>query len=279
MPHGSAAGGGRFGAYGLWLKGVGPELLVPAERDWPELELVRRIGRAEYSIDRLSDTSAEVALAAGGGIFVERRPSRATFTTPSPITDVALTHPYLGTASAVVAYWCGRETFHAGAFIAGGGAWAVLGDREAGKSSLLASLALAGHPIVSDDVLVVEDRHVFAGPRSVDLRETAARALGAGKGIGVVGARERWRLELGAVEPVAPLRGWIFLAWGDEVAANGVPAAKVLTRLAAQRVMRVPPREPASLLRLSGLPAWELQRPRDWGQLQPAAECLLARVA
>ena len=278
MPHGSAAGDGRFGAYGLCVKGIGPELLVPAEHDWPELELVRRIGRPEYPIDRISETRAEVGLEAGGGILVERRPSRATFTTPSPLTDVGLIHPYLGTASAVVAYWCGREAFHAGGFIAGGGAWAVLGEREAGKSSLLASLALAGHAIVSDDVVVVEERNVFAGPRSLDLREAAATALRAGTRIGVVGARERWRLQLATVDSVAPLQGWIFLAWGDDITAHRVRAADVLTRLAAQRVMRIPPREAASLLRLAGLPAWELRRPRDWGQLQLVAECLLARV-
>ncbi len=37
----------------------------------------------------------------------------------------------------------------------------------------------------------------------------------------MTGARERWRLQLGATTSTATLRGWVFLAWGDEIDARG----------------------------------------------------------
>ena len=37
--------------------------------------------------------------------------------------------------------WLGREGFHGGGIVAGGGVWAVLGHKTAGKSTMLAYLA------------------------------------------------------------------------------------------------------------------------------------------
>ena len=233
----------------------------------------------DFREDRVSDDRAELALESGGGIVVERDPARATYTVPFPLDDADLVHPYLGSAAAIVAYWVGREIFHAGGFVAGDGAWAVLGEREAGKSSLLAWLAHVGQPVLSDDIVVVEDGHAYAGPRSIDLRETAAEALETGMPLGVVGARERWRLELEQVAPSAPLVGWIFLSWGPELMLERLRGGEVLTRIAAQRAVRLPPAEPATLLRLSGLPAWELRRPQSWHLLEPAGELLLERLS
>ena len=279
MPGRSEPAEDRLGAYGLAIRGIESHLLVRADSDWRPFELLRRVGRCGFEYDRVSRSRAELVLESGGGIVIERGPSRATFTTPVPIDDAALVHPYLGTAAAIVAHWDGREVFHAGAFVANGGGWAVLGDREAGKSTMLAGLATAGHGVLSDDIVVVAHGTVFAGPRSIDLRETSATALQAGVELGVVGARERWRLELGQVMAVAPLYGWVFLAWGDEIAVTRLRASEVLLRLTAHRAVRLPPPDPAELLRLSVLPAWELVRPRDWGQLRAAADSLLAEIA
>ena len=99
--------------------------------------------------------------------------------------------------AALAARWLRRESFHAGAVVVEGGAWAILGDKEAGKSSTLAHLALNGYTVLSDDVLVLERGSVFAGPRCIDLRAEPARRLGAREPLAVVGMRERFRIELG----------------------------------------------------------------------------------
>jgi hypothetical protein len=135
-----------------------------------------------------------------------------------------LVHPHLAPGAAVLARWLGRETLHAGAVLAGGGAWAMLGDRESGKSSTLDWLAAHGHPVLADDLLVLDGSDVLAGPRCIDLRADAAQRLGAGEPLGVVGTRERWRLRLGPLASSAPLRGWGILDWGDDVAVEPVRA-------------------------------------------------------
>ena len=278
MP-GARSTGSRLGAYGFSLRGISSSLLVRARATWPELELVQQVGRAEFRISRVSRDKAEIPFETGGGVLVERAPARATFTVPTPLADAELVHPYLGTAAAIASYWRGQEIFHAGAFVAGGGAWAVLGERQSGKSSLLAWLELSGRPVVSDDIVVVDHGIVFAGPRSVDLRESAAAELGVGKLLGVVGARERWRLALGPVDEELELRGWILLSWGDTFALKQFGGGDLLTRLAGQRAVRLPPEDPGELLRLSVLPAWELQRPRDWKELPRAGQLLLAELS
>ncbi len=67
----------------------------------------------------------------------------------------------------------GRRSFHTGAFVASGGAWGILGGRDDGKSTMLAWLAVHGHEIVCDDVLIVGQGDALAGPRCIDLRQSA----------------------------------------------------------------------------------------------------------
>jgi hypothetical protein len=194
------------------------------------------------------------------------------------VPDAAIVHPLLGVAVVVPAFWLGRESFHAGAFVLDGGVWAVIADREAGKSSLIASLALAGIPIVCDDTLVLEGATALAGPRSVDLREPAAIALGAGEPLGRVGDRDRWRFALGPVAPELPLRGWITLRWDDQVSVTHVRGSERLRRIAAHRgfLLRAP--DPAWLIELSSLPVLEFARPRRWDAAAPATELLLEEL-
>jgi hypothetical protein len=159
--------------------------------------------------------------------------------------------------------------------VAGGGVWAVVGDREAGKSSTLAWLARAGVDVLCDDMLIVDGDRPLAGPRSIDLRADAAEHLGAGEPIGMTGARDRWRLRLGPTSPRPVLGGWVFLAWGERIGARALPGPERLARLAAERALRLPPARPDALLELTSLPAWELSRPRGWESLPAAADLLL----
>ncbi|HEX2044597.1 MAG TPA: hypothetical protein VHF23_03090, partial [Gaiellaceae bacterium] len=231
--------GPRRGAYGLALRGLdrAGELLVPAPASWPVLDVLAQQGSETPAADVITERRAELGLAAGGRIHVEREPLRAVFETPAPLADGELVHPYLGSAAVVAAFWFGWESFHAGAVVVEGGAWAVLGEREAGKSSLLAWLALTGVDVAADDVLVVDGATVFAGPRAVDLRREPAARFGAGEYLGRVGARERWRLQLGPVAPELRLRGWIFLVWGERVEARRLAGGSRVLELARQRAI------------------------------------------
>ena len=267
------------GAYGLRLENAegARALLVPASPEWPRLRIQRRIGQGDAETDWLSDRAALIKLQNGGEISIDRERGVSTFVLPRRVGTAELVHPLLAPVAAVMAYWLGRESFHASGFVASGGIWGLLGDRGSGKSTTVARLALEGVPIACDDLLVVEDGVAFVGPRSVDLRREAAEYLGVGEALGVVGARERWRMRLGAAAQDR-LAGWIFLAWGQRVEAVRVPPAERLPRLHANRGVNVPPQNVGTLLDLAALPSWELRRPPGWSSLPDAVECLLETV-
>jgi hypothetical protein len=263
-------------------------LLVPARPDWQCFELARRVEHVSIRTDQLEDwhaaaelddEQATIALRNGGSILIERAKARAVFTMPRWPSDEELVHPYSAPLAAVAAHWLGRESLHAGAFVHNGGAWGLVGDRRSGKSSTLAWLALHEGTILCDDVLVVDGPTAFAGPRAIDLRSETARYLDAGDPLGVVGARERWRLELDPVEPEVPLRGWIVLKWGTQFEISRVPPSQRLTALFGHRTLGVPPSRPEALIELASLPIWELKRPRRERSLADAARRLVDLVA
>ena len=177
-------------------------------------------------------------------------------------------HPHLAPVAAIAARWRRQESFHAGAVILGDGAWAVMGAKGSGKSSLLAWLALSGHPILTDDLLVIDaDGNGLCRARG---RSTFARAA-----LGGSASASRWASSAPAsatawcVAPVpaaVPLRGFIRLALGrrtdrDAGAARhgGRPPWRRSARCASI------PRDPDLLVNLSALPMVELRRPCEWG--------------
>ncbi|GAB3083328.1 hypothetical protein [Micromonospora schwarzwaldensis] len=256
---------GRF-AYGLRVHGLDDVTdLMPAAPgdDLPEVTIRQQDGPrpATVPLDRWRQVRL---LADGRHLTVDRRTGTATFHGP-PLTPDLLAHPYLAPPAVVVNRWAGRETFHAGAFVRHGRAYAVLGPRTAGKSSLLAALAARDVPVLADDVAVVHDGAVFAGPRCIDLRQPVPGAALAGRT-----AREgsRTRVPLPPIATHAPLAGWFFLRWGEGPAVTRLAAIDALGRLAAERSWPQLPSDPAVLLALAALPAWELTRPRDWAALE-----------
>ena len=266
------------GAYGLRLSGtVGAErLLVRADEAWPAVDVSVEVGPGEPGPEQLDDRQAWVNLRTGGRVHLEREPGRAVFKVPHPLAPDVLVHPYLAPVAAVSAQWYGRESLHSGAFALGEHVWGVVGSRRAGKSSLLAALAARDVDIVCDDVLVVDELDVFAGPRTIDLRADAAAMLEAGEAIGVAGARERWRLRLGPLDRRLRLAGWIFVAWAEATKITRLPATETLPRLLRNRGINVPPVDPGVFLQLSGVPAFELGRPKSWSAVPDALERLLA---
>lgn len=175
-------------------------------------------------------------------------------------------HPYLAGAAAVAARWAGRESFHAGAVMIGGGAWVVLGNKENGKSTTLAWLALNGHTVLTDDLLVIDRDLALAGPRCIDLRRESSERLGVGEPLGIVGQRERWRFMLGGAPAMVPLRGFIALSWDDSVALERVRGAHRLLALLPGRSVRLPPTRPADLVALEIHAAQGLRAPEPADQ-------------
>jgi hypothetical protein len=265
------------GAYGMALPSldVVRELLVPAAPDWPALDLVQEYGRATGADEWVEAERARLTLRNGGEIEIERAGPRALYRVPVPLSPAALLHPYLAPVASVVAHWTGRESLHAAAIVVDGGAWALLGARESGKSSTVAWLARTGIGVLCDDIQVLDGDTALAGPRVIDLRGDAARQLDAGEELGVVGERERWRLRLDPVPAAVPLAGWISLAWGERAEVAPVPVASRVRLLVGARGLRVPARDPALLVELAALPALELRRPRGWDSLPEAAGRLL----
>jgi hypothetical protein len=251
-------------------------MLVEARPDWPSVRLISEIADPPPAVERVTADAAELSLKTGGRLSIDRRHGLARFAVPRPVGESELVHPYLAPVAAVMSHWNGRLSFHAGAFVAGGGVWALVGDREAGKSSTLASIALQGHHVVADDVLVIEGGRAYAGPRSIDLRRDTAERLGIGRALGVVGARLRWRVTLPKLDAELPLRGWVFLGWGDRLEVTTLSGSRLLSELMRHLTLRLQPTRPQALLELAKLPAFELRRPRTWGSLTETTERLLA---
>jgi hypothetical protein len=265
------------GAYGIRLQGLdgAAELLVPVAQDAPAYRVESTVGPPAPGTEHVDEDGAILRLQSGGRVLVDRPGGRVRFELQHPARPDELVHPYLAPAAAVINRWRGRESVHAGAIAVDGRALGVVGVRGAGKSSTLAWWALDGGEVLCDDLLVVDGRAAFVGPRSIDLREDAAAQLGAGEAIGVTGARERWRMRVGPATPGRRLAGWVFLAWGDRVDVRRLPPSERIPRIAAERGLRLPPVRPDALLELASLPTYELSRPRSWDSLAPSGERLL----
>ncbi|WP_337059259.1 hypothetical protein [Kineococcus sp. G2] len=225
---------------------------------------------------------ARLGVPGGGSVLVDRASRTTTFTTPHPLSDAEVVHPHLASTAVTVAHWRGRLALHAAAVVAGGRAWALLGERGAGKSTALYSLVRAGLVPVTDDVLVLDGARVLPGPRCVDLRLPSAEHFGAGDDLGVVGRRRRWRVALeqdaGDLPDDVELGGFVHLAWGQSTAVDTVPAQHRLPALLDALALRLPPADQVGLLRLLALPTVRLTRPRRLEDAERVADALAAHL-
>ncbi|HEX8067150.1 MAG TPA: hypothetical protein VF520_11550 [Thermoleophilaceae bacterium] len=272
------------GAYGFAIDGLDdPQaLLGRAEPGWPRLTIVREAreptaGPAPGTV-RVDGDRAEVWIGDGGLVEVDRAASTVAFATRERVADGLVVHPYLGLPASIASHWLGRQTLHGGAFLDGdGGAWALLGDKEGGKSSTLGWLLRRGLRVLSDDILVLDRGVLFAGPRCVDLRREPASVLG-GEDVGRVGNRVRWRLDPGEAPPSAPLAGLVHLEWGDRVLVEPVGAEGRLAGLVRSSVIRPGDGDATPFLELAALPTYRLVRPRDLDGLDAAGNRLLGVI-
>jgi hypothetical protein len=262
------------GAYGLEVIGLpDPEPLVAIQSGmWPPVH-VRVECATAASVPEIGDERAVLSLDGGESAVLERRSRTAVFTTPDGSDGGRLVHPLLTAAGTVFAWWHGKEAFHGGAFVIDAGAWAILGDRDLGKSSLLAAIADAGYDVLADDLLVVDGDAALAGPRCIDLRPDAIGPSNIEGRTTPVRGNQRERLPLPPVAAAVPLRGWILLGWGDGPRTRSLGPGERLERLASQR--NVQGVRPEQFLHLVRLPAWEIVRPREWTSVEVTVEMTL----
>ena len=217
---------------------------------------------------------ATIPLVEGGYAVLDRGRLRVTFHGPSsPWTDW-IVHPTLGLVGSIFGTWLGRHAIHAGAVVVDGGAWALIGDSGAGKSTTLAWLAGAGYPILADDVVVTDGSRAFAGPRAIDLVPSSLRYLGPdSRQVG--DDEERHRVKVGSVEPEVQLRGWIVLAWGEGPTLRPIPPAERLGVLVDNLTLPVAGPSSGLMLDLARLPGFELRRPRRLETLPDAGAAIV----
>ena len=187
----------------------------------------------------------------------------------------ALVHPLLGRMLPHLAEGRGIDAFHGGALVVDGAAWAVVGGREAGKSSLLAQCHRDGAGVVTDDIVVLERLRCLSGPRCIDLRAEPARRLG--PGVPVRGGAKQ-RIRLPPIVAEVDLAGVIHLAWGPAVELAAVAPSDRVRRLLALHAEDGWPRDAALILDVAALPTFELRRPRRLDSLGPSAAFLLERL-
>jgi len=258
--------------YGLHLTGItGSWLLAAPAADTARPRVVIRHAGQDPEPEGMDDQRAVLGLPGLRQLVLRRGEDTATFTGPRLSHD-ELIHPYLGAAASVFSRWHGREVYHAGAFVCGGAAWAVVGGREAGKSSLLAALAARGWPVLADDLVITDGHQAFCGPRTIDLRRLAPGALAP---VTPVRGGSRWRLALPSLPGAVPLGGWIYLRWRTDVTMHPVPASGSLARLAARRTWPALPSDPQTLLALAARPGWDLGRPADWTRMDQTVDLML----
>ena len=265
-----------YAAYGLRWGGVADEALSVRDcSHWPLISIEQRLTNDLGGSELEASPDFASIRTPAARLILDRLNSSMQIRSvePVPVSDVI--HPALWPAAAVFARWHGRETFHAGAIsFDGTSVWGILGDRGAGKSSLLAALALEGIEVLADDLVVVAGQRCFAGPRCIDLRPDAAAALGITAGTSLVRSTQRRRMSLPPCGGEYLLRGFIELRWGNDVWSERLMPAEGFPLLVDHRRVAALGADFEHLLDLVALPAVRLYRPREWR----SAERLVAEL-
>lgn len=269
-----------LGCYGLGLEGIpaASKHLSTLSSAATSIRVIREGPVTQPRALSVREGSATLPLSDGHSwADLDRESATARLRLHKAYTDEELLHPLLSGTCALFNWWHGRDAFHAGAFGLNGRAWVVIGDKGKGKSTLLGDLAGKGLAVLSDDLVVEQDGGVLPGPSFVDLRPDAARELGVGRDMGLLGARPRYRVDVPATTPL-PLAGWISLEWSDECRLVSIGLAERLQRLFANRAVLLRPASPEAFTRYVGLPFYELSRPRAWSSLSDAADLLISTL-
>lgn len=182
----------------------------------------------------------------------------------------------LGVCAGVLLHQRGRLTLHASAVVCGSAAVAFVGWKGAGKSTLAAAMTRAGHPLVTDDVLVVDEvgeQHVATPAFSqLKLRPDAAEAAGsAADGASTPTGKVLLGESLPFQAEAVPLRAIYVLGSGDTTTAERVDPAEafplLLSQTYAPRFVGGADQDAGLFEKVVGLargvPVYSLRRPRD----------------
>ncbi|MBY6539456.1 hypothetical protein HQ325_12305 [Rhodococcus sp. BP-349] len=273
------------GAYGLSLpESPYQHLLNTGTESWPEWRIhLSGSDSADPRPPQMFDRDRGLLhLAPSGYAEIDRRSATTlVHQTPTPAA-AAMIHPLLVSTAVVHADWNGELVFHGGSFLdRRGKAWGVVGSRESGKSSFLAWCAARGIGVVGDDAIVTDGDVIRAGPRCIDLRETAADHFGFGEDIGVVGTRRRWRHQVDPVPLSPPLAGFVALKFDDDASAPGVEHVAVERRAAVltpHRGFIISQMFPIPWLKVITKPVLAFSRPRDWAAMDDSMGALLDHI-
>ena len=270
-----------LGVYGLRIEGV-PDVarhsFVEVPADSPKVAVEVVVGCSVTDAVDCDEQHVSLATRGGSRCDIRRSPPSATLTLPEEPSPHALVHPLLTTIASAHNRWRGALTLHGGAFLGRDGVWAVLADKDTGKSSTMAGLAARGVTVFADDLVVVLDGDVYPGPRSIDLRPDAAARIGGSEYIGFVGTRHRHRIRLGPAPVRAPLVGVVTLAWATDDPTGVTPLTvperlRALTRSEALALMG---EQPAPLLfETMQVAMYRLARPRSWDHHERAIDLLM----
>lgn len=256
--------------YGLRVPALSPGRARSGSRrlPWHDLELdVVRADPPHETRATTTDSSATLEVAGDLRVHVTRHPLAARISAARPISTNELIHPLMVYVGAAVAHWTQRTSFHAAAVVLGGKAWLFLGPPHAGKSTLAASLHARGHVVMADDLAVLDDRTVLAGPPVADLREAAARHLATKAVVSSGRGRIRWRADLGDAPYEVPLGGFVSLAWSEKTQMRRADAAERLTALARSDALWSGPVTTTAFLDLLDAPFYVLERKEDWATM------------
>lgn len=266
--------GPSYGAYGLRVVGITDSALLPVPFSWPPLTIQHEKGATDgFRLD-VGQREAHLANPEDGTLDLYRDGMIAKYRSPAERPSADVVHPFLVPAAAISSAWLGREPLHAGAVVLDGSAVLLFGDRESGKSSTLAWLSLCrGLDVLADDLSVLDDGEVYAGPRGIDLRPASVAYLSA-SGFPVVRRGERHRVTLAHGALSAPVRAVVALEWSDSPGIELVPARQRLSLIAAQRMVAVLEASPSELLELATRPCYRLRRPRQLDSLPEVADLL-----
>jgi hypothetical protein len=267
-----------MGAYGLRIDGLpgATAWMQPQAPEAPGVRVEAEVGPSDGSPSRFDADAADIALLGGGRLQCRRGTGVVRYLLPRIPPDEDLLHPYLAPGAALLWQWAGVESLHGGAFAFAGdrGAFLLLGGKEAGKSTTLAWLAEhAQASVLADDLAVLQDNEVLAGPRSIDLR-AAPGSRGFTTPLWPVRDGERNRLTLAPVPGRVPLAAVIVLQWRPKVTLTRISPGDRMTLIGAQRMYRGPWANAPAILDVAALPAFYLGRPRNLESLADVAEVL-----
>lgn len=278
----SARAASCVGAYGFTITGLGSGtstgLVALGDTEaWPSLHLTWQLGTlSRPAAGLIDDDHAVVLLVEGEYAELDRHLHTVVIHAASELDAHDLVHPYLTAPAAIMAQWHGRVALHAGGIVVDDGVWALLGEKGAGKTTMLTACRSRGLPVLADDLVVVAGGVCFAGPRTLDLRPETAERLDGSAPLVRVRDGERARLMLPPIAPELPFRGCVVLSEGESTEMAAVALGERLDVL--ERHVAMSPYVKEGVLDLLALPMWSLRRPKAWEHLPGAVDALVATV-